>query len=327
MSEAQTTGSADRRVVLDSEAPPGPGRYGQGEPDGPRRRASSGGRAPFGGGAFAELVAACGVPGASIAVLEGGDLVAVEAAGTDGEGRPVTPRTAFRAGAVSRHVATLAALRLVDEGLMALDAEAGRDEDVPVTLADLLGRRCGGPGADPLPALLEDTTGEPFGPLLRRLVLGPLSLDDSCFGGPAPRRNGTRVASAAGTGHDAVGRRRAGARSATHPGELWTTAADLAKVALEIRRSALGGPLTLLGRDTAARMLTPSPSLYGMGTVVDVLGSDTEFGHDAVPSCYYASSVLRLRTGRGLVVLANSRAGERLREEIAARLRDIRQMA
>lgn len=328
--------AADGRVDL--EALPRPGWHGQGEPDGPRRRAPAGGRppsdprapsgrrVPFGGRAFAELLGACGVPGASIAVLESGDLVAVEAAGTDGEGRPVTPRTAFPVGGLSLHVAALGALRLVDEGLMALEAEVGRNGDTPATLADVLGRRCGEAGADLLPALLEDATGEPFGLLMRRLVLGPLGLDDSSFGGPPPGRDGRTGASAARAGHGAAGRTREGARAAGDPAALWTTAADLAKVALEIRRSAFGAPLALLGRDTAARMLTPSPdSLYGLGTMVDVLGSDTEFGHESAPVGYYAASALRLRTGHGLVVLANGRAGERLRKEIAAILRDVRQ--
>ncbi|SHM36476.1 AMP-binding protein [Actinacidiphila paucisporea] len=312
--------AADGR--LDVAALPSPGWY---DPCGPK---DAHGRLPFEGRAFAELVAACRVPGASVAVMEGGDLVAVEAAGTDGEGRAVTPRTAFPVGGLSRHVATLGALRLVDEGVMALDAEVARDGDTSATLADLLGHTGVDAGSDRLPALLEDATGEPFRLLMRRLVLGPLGLDDSWFGEQpgAYGRAGTTGAPAARVGHDAAGHRLGAARTAAGPGELWTTAADLAKVALEIRRSALGAPLALLGRETAARMLTPSPdSLYGLGTMVDVLGSDTEFGHEAAPDGYYAATALRVRTGRGLVVLANGRAGERLRKEIGARLRDVRQ--
>ncbi|WP_333767363.1 AMP-binding protein [Streptomyces sp. IBSBF 2435] len=315
--------AADGRVDL--AALPGPGPHGRCGPAVPRRPAPAGRPAPFGGRAFAELLAACRVPGASVAVLESGGLVAVEAAGTDGEGRPVTPRTAFPAGGLSRHLTALGALRLVDEGLIALDAGTGRPGDTPVTLADLLGHRRA-EGADRLPALLEDATGEPFGPLMRRLVLGPLGLDDSCFGGPPPRGNGRTGAPAARVGHDTAGRPLGGAAAAADPAGLWTTAADLARAALEIRRSALGAPLALLGRDTAARMLTPSPdSRYGLDTRADILGSDTEFGQEAASAGHYAASALRLRTGRGLVVLANGGGGERLRKEIAARLSGVRQ--
>ncbi|WP_327292714.1 AMP-binding protein [Streptomyces sp. NBC_01198] len=317
---------------VDLAALPRPGWRAPGGPDAPRvpgaalRRAATGRRAPFAGRALAEVLAACRVPGASVAVMRCGDLVAVEAAGTDGEGGAVTPRTAFPVGGLGRHVAALGALRLVDEGLLALDAESCGEGGTTATLADLLGHRGADAGADRLPALLEDATGEPFGPLMRRLVLGPLGLDDSWFGGPPPHRNGRTGAPAARIGHDAAGRPLAGAATAMDPAELWSTAADLGRVALEIRRSALGAPLALLARDTAARMLTPSPdSLYGLGTMVDILGSDTEFGHEGAPPGYYAASALRLRTGRGLVVLANSRAGERARREIAVRLNGIRQ--
>ncbi|MGW5350388.1 AMP-binding protein [Streptomyces sp. NPDC004031] len=339
--------------------------------DAPRRAARSGRHVAFGGRPLADLLAECRVPGASVAVLERGGLVAVEAAGDDGEGRPVTPRTAFPAGDLSRHVTALGVLRLVDEGLLDLDAPpdaaldtGGRNRAARrPTLADLLGDRLG-TGAALLPGLLEEVTGEPFGLLMRRLVLGPLGLDDSSFGGPPPRSGGRTGAPAARIGHDAAGRPlpaagalgarpqsrtaprtepatasggRRGAEPATAPGgdpgpasgpasgaaELWTTAADLAKVALEVRRSARGVPLALLTADSAARMLTPSPDdLYGLGTMVDVLGSDTEFGHEGAPAGHYAVSTLRLRTGSGLVVLANGGSGERLRREIAVRLRD-----
>lgn len=303
--------------------------------DAPRRAARSARHLAFGGRPLAEMLAECRVPGASVAVLDAGGLVAVEAAGSDGQGRPVTPRTAFRAGGLGRHVTALGVLRLVDEGALDLDAAlhsaaapgaAGRP-----TLADLLGNRFGRAGAALLPALLEEATGEPFGMLMRRLVLGPLGLDDSCFGGPPPRSGGRTGAPAARVGHDAQGSPLPApaadpdGRTAEEAAELWTTAADLARVALEVRRSAQGAPLALLAADTAARMLNPSPDdLYGLGTMVDVLASDTEFGHEGAPPGHYAVSTLRLRTGSGLVVLANGCGGELLRREIAVRLRSAR---
>ncbi|MFG2500372.1 AMP-binding protein [Streptomyces sp. NPDC048441] len=314
---------ADGRVERAAlPAPPG-----QGEPDRAGRRAAPGPSTLLGGRDLAELLAAHRVPGACVAVLEDGALVAVEAAGCDGAGRPITPRTAFPAGELSRHVVALGALRLVDEGLLAQDAEVGRTGGTPVTLAELLGRRAD-VGAALLPALLEDATGEAFGPLMRRLVLGPLGLDDSCFGGPPPRTNGRTGALVARVGHDAAGRALDGARRATDPAELWTTAADLAEAALEIRRSVLGAPLALLGRDTAARMVAPDPDRrYGLATTVDAFGSGMEFGHEAAQTGHYASSVLGLRAGRGFVVLANGRAGERLRKEIEIWLRSTGRMA
>ncbi|MGI5341048.1 serine hydrolase [Streptomyces sp. CA-181903] len=292
------------------------GGHGQG---GPRER---GGRnAP--GTRRAGLVrrlAAHRVPGACFALVEDGHVVAVEAAGDDGAGRPITPRTAFPAGRLSRHVAALGALRLVDQGLLALDAEAGRAGDAPVTLADLLCRRRADMGAALLPPLLEDVTGEAFGPLLRRLVLGPLGLDGSRFGAPPLCEGAGGGAPVARVGHDVDGRVLRGTCRAADPSQLWTTASDLAKVVRELRRSLRGVPG---GRDTAARVAAPRPGGLG-GPAVTAEAHDGGWGYesDAAPPGYYAASVFHPRADRGLVMLANGSAGGRMSEEIVACLNE-----
>ncbi|MBZ4320830.1 AMP-binding protein [Streptomyces huiliensis] len=278
---------------------------------------------PFpGGSGLVEALAAHRVPGACFALLEGGRLVAVEAAGSDGAGRPITPRTAFPAGRLSGHVAALGALRLVDQGLLAPDAEAGRAGDAPVTLADLLCRRRAGAAAAPpaalLATLLENVTGEAFGPLLRRLVLGPLGLDGSCFGAPPPRSGDGDGAPVARVGHDAAGRVLPGAERAGDPAQLWSTVTDLAKVAGELRRSLRGAPF---GRDVAACGATPRPDgPHGAATRAGTPRSERVRASDTAPPGYYAASVFCPRADRGLVVLANGSAGERVGRELAARL-------
>jgi CubicO group peptidase (beta-lactamase class C family) len=69
-----------------------------------------------------------GVPGVSIAVMDGGRIVwakgyGVEEAGTD---RPVTAATLFQAASISKPVAALGALRLVDGGRLTLDDDVNR---------------------------------------------------------------------------------------------------------------------------------------------------------------------------------------------------------
>jgi CubicO group peptidase (beta-lactamase class C family) len=69
-----------------------------------------------------------GVPGVSIAVMDGGRIVwakgyGVEEAGTD---RPVTEATLFQAASISKPVAALGALRLVDDGRLTLDDDVNR---------------------------------------------------------------------------------------------------------------------------------------------------------------------------------------------------------
>src|SRR5262249_11433533 len=63
------------------------------------------------------------VPGLSVAVIRGGKLEWARGYGVlrAGADAPVTPRTRFQAGSVSKPVAALAALPLVERGSLALD--------------------------------------------------------------------------------------------------------------------------------------------------------------------------------------------------------------
>jgi hypothetical protein len=102
---------------------------------------------------------------------------------------------------------------------------------------------------------------------------------------------------------------------------LWSTAADLATLALEIRRSALDRPRALLSAKAAEQLLRPHPdSAYGLGTVVDGAGDSLEFGHAGSPIGYQAVSLCRVGPGRGLVVLTNGAAGKQVARAAGDRL-------
>lgn len=64
------------------------------------------------------------VPGVSVAVLDGGEIVWARGWGVaDTEtGAPVTPETLFQAASISKPVAALAAMTLVEDGVLTLDA-------------------------------------------------------------------------------------------------------------------------------------------------------------------------------------------------------------
>jgi CubicO group peptidase (beta-lactamase class C family) len=99
-----------------------------------------------------ERMAHYAVPGVSIAVLDRGNLAWAKGYGlADAEtGEPVTTTTLFQAASISKPVAAMAALRLVEEGLVDLDApvndylkdwtipENQYTEGSPVTLRHLL---------------------------------------------------------------------------------------------------------------------------------------------------------------------------------------------
>ncbi|MDY0816159.1 serine hydrolase domain-containing protein, partial [Kitasatospora purpeofusca] len=72
-----------------------------------------------------ELMARHAVPGASIALLENGEVASVRAYGVLGadDPTPVTADTLFPAGSISKHVTTFLVLRLVSEGVLDLDRD------------------------------------------------------------------------------------------------------------------------------------------------------------------------------------------------------------
>ena len=69
-----------------------------------------------------------GIPGLSIAVIENGEILFAQGYGvTDFETKtPVTPDTLFLAGSISKPVAATGALRLVQEGKLALDLDVNQ---------------------------------------------------------------------------------------------------------------------------------------------------------------------------------------------------------
>jgi CubicO group peptidase (beta-lactamase class C family) len=157
-----------------------------------------------------------------------------------------------------------------------------------------------------LQQIMEDVTGEPFGELMRTLVFEPLKMNYSGFGPAQPQLA-------------ALGMR--------------TTAVDLARLAVEIRRSFLnaapapaqhGGPdvvAPLLSAQLANQMLTPIPGhSYGLGTTISTDGGEVEFGHEGQPGGHYCRSIGRIHDGNGLVVLTNGAAGRQVTDMIRAEL-------
>jgi CubicO group peptidase (beta-lactamase class C family) len=68
------------------------------------------------------------ITGLSLAIIDGGKIVREQGYGfTDKSGKtPVTTATLFQAGSVSKPVAALGALHLVDRGLLSLDEDVNR---------------------------------------------------------------------------------------------------------------------------------------------------------------------------------------------------------
>jgi len=78
--------------------------------------------------ALAERMAHYNVPGVSVAVMDGGEIVWAQGWGVADTktGAPVTPHTLFQAASISKPVAALAAMALVEEGFLELDGPVNR---------------------------------------------------------------------------------------------------------------------------------------------------------------------------------------------------------
>lgn len=191
-------------------------------------------------------------------------------------------RMLFAAGSISKAVAALLALLLVDDGVLDLDAEfhgttlrqllghtsgagieffPGYDRDAVVaSFAELRARvtfdpaaagsfRYSGGGYLVVQSLLEDATGLPFSVLAEARVLAPLGMRDSTFEQPLPTELHTRAA----RGDWRVYPEAAAAG-------LWTTPADLARFAIAIQ-SALAGRPSPVPRPVAESMVEPHAEL------------------------------------------------------------------
>ncbi|MFD7622531.1 amino acid adenylation domain-containing protein, partial [Streptomyces sp. NPDC059802] len=158
-----------------------------------------------------------------------------------------------------------------------------------------------------LQQLMEDVTGESFEHLMRELVLAPLGMTHSHYVESDPRGLGHPVA----YGHDAPGTVHPEGWQA-HPDTaaagLWTTASDLARVTVEIRRAHRGLPSPVLTRELAERMLTivEPCHFYGMGVFVDASGGGLDYGHTGQTAGYRAMALSQMESGTGLVMLANA---------------------
>ncbi len=162
--------------------------------------------------------------------------------------------------------------------------------------------------------VIAEATGLRFADLMREQVFAPLGMTHSSFDPPDP--------AATAWGHDAQGGRRPEPwriRPDVGAAGLFSTASDLARVAIEIRRSALDLGPSLLGPELAGQMLRSVPgAFYGLGTLVDDSGGDVEYGHTGECTGFRALVFGRLRSGDAVVILTNGEAGNGVFQHLAA---------
>jgi CubicO group peptidase (beta-lactamase class C family) len=170
-----------------------------------------------------------------------------------------------------------------------------------------------------------DVTGTPFPELMRKLVLDPVGMMDSSFEQPATPAFAKQVAK----GHSWNGTETPGGY-AVHPemaaAGLWSSAADLALLGVEVLQALRGDPSKLgLGPETVSSMLRPQlpnqqigQEFVGLGWFCWGKGQRFRFGHGGWNQGYVATMLLLPSIGKGAVVMVNSNQGWMLRGEITA---------
>ena len=196
---------------------------------------------------------------------------------------------------------------------------------IVVDLLPGLQARYSGGGTTIAQQVVIDVLRRPLPEIMRELVLDPLQMSRSTYEQPLPARLAGDVAVAHGwDGAPLSGGWHVYPEMAA--AGLWTTAADLARLAIELMRI-LGGDESALGldRDAIGEMLrpqVPDPEVggdyFGIGWLCAGQGDAFRFGHGGRNEGYVSSMRLLPARGKAAVVLLNSNRGFPLREEIVA---------
>ncbi len=100
---------------------------------------------------------------------------------------------------------------------------------------------------------------------------------------------------------------------------LWTTASDLARVAIEIRRSYHGLSDALLPQRLTRTMLTRELGDYGLGFALPSAGV-FQFQHGGSNAGYRCGLLLSVESGDGVVIMTNSDSAEPLMGEVISEI-------
>jgi CubicO group peptidase (beta-lactamase class C family) len=315
-----------------------------------------------------ERMAHWGVPGVSVAVIDRGGVAWTRAWGVKdvATGDPVTPTTLFQAASISKPVAVMGMLRLVEAGRLDLDEPVGsylsswavpdngfpepvtlrrlashtagtnvhgfpgygRSAERPTTAGVLRGEgntdavvvelepgsqwRYSGGGTTILQLVIEDVTGQAFEDYMASAVLGPAGMSHSTFAQPLPEDRWNDAAA----GHRSDGS-RVDEDWHVYPEKaaagLWTTPADLARLAVEVQRSLLGESDAVLSQEMTGTMLQPVQNGYGLGFSIEP--ETGRFGHGGANEGFRAT-LAAFRDGRGLAIMTNSDEGAAVAQEL-----------
>ncbi|MDQ3617113.1 MAG: beta-lactamase family protein, partial [Pseudomonadota bacterium] len=168
---------------------------------------------------------------------------------------------------------------------------------------------------------LEDLLNKPFESILQETVLRPLGLDDSTFEQDLPEPLQARAAH----GHRSSGGSIEGGwlvNPELAAAGLWTTPTELATLVVEVAKSKRGGEGRLLSSDMTRQMLSRHQDEMGLGFVVREGDPHGYFAHSGGNQGYFAHFEMLADSGKGIVIMTNSDAGQALASLVIASVAD-----
>jgi len=188
-----------------------------------------------------------------------------------------------------------------------------RTPEVIVDLLPGLTFRYSGGGTTIAQQVVVDVLGRPFPELMREFILDPLGMADSTFEQPLPAAMAARAATAhAVNGQPLAGGANVFAEMAA--AGLWTTAGDLARLAVALVRTLRGERSALpLKTDTVQAMLKPQlpdqkpgEHFVGLGWYCSGEGDGFCFGHSGVNVGFLAELQVFPARGKAAAVIINA---------------------
>ena len=177
-----------------------------------------------------------------------------------------------------------------------------------------------GGGATVMQLALSDARDRPFAAILREGVLGPIGMTRSAFEQPLSPERDRNAARA----HDGKGRSR-GPKWHVYPelaaAGLWTTPTDLARLVIEVQKSARGESNRVLTRANVQEMLSPvGVGGFAVGFSIARIGQGWYFSHGGGNWGFRCHLIAHKLKGYGFAVMTNADGGSALGSELLRRV-------
>jgi CubicO group peptidase (beta-lactamase class C family) len=177
--------------------------------------------------------------------------------------------------------------------------------------------RYSGGGYTLVQQMMMDRMGWPFPQIMERMVLSRAGMKRSSYEQPPGRALAANAATAHKTdGAPIEGRWRVYPEMAA--AGLWTTPADLAHWAIELREAYYGRSNKILERTTAREMLTRQKENWGLGPQLGGKDETFRFQHGGSNAGFRAVLVMLVASGQGAVIMTNSDNGGKVFQPLLA---------